>query len=109
MIAIFRYTPARVLLIFSTMAEPQAHLIYFYGTECTHCHEMQPLYDRLEKEEGLAFTKLECWHDDKNAQLLEQYDAGRCGGLPFFYNTKTEKFICGATDYETLKAWAKGE
>ena len=32
-----------------------------------------------------------------------------CGGVPFFYNTKTEKFICGEADYETLKKWAKGE
>lgn len=91
------------------MADPQAHLLYFYGTECTHCHAMKPLYDRLEQEEGLAFTKLECWHDENNAKKLEELDQGRCGGVPFFYNTKTEKFICGETDYETLKAWAKGE
>jgi len=91
------------------MSNVQEHLLYFYGTECTHCHEMKPLYDQLEQEESLAFTQMECWHDDKKAELLEKYDGGRCGGVPFFYNTKTEKFICGSTDYETLRAWAKGE
>ena len=49
---------------------------------------------------------METWHDEENAKLLEQYDKGRCGGVPFFYNTKSEKFICGNCDYETLKAWA---
>ena len=32
-----------------------------------------------------------------------------CGGVPFFYNTQTKKFICGDANYGILKAWAKGE
>lgn len=91
------------------MADPQPHLLYFYGTECTHCHEMKPLYQQLEDEEGLAMTQLECWHDEANAKKLEELDKGLCGAVPFFYNTKTTKFICGSTDYETFKAWAKGD
>lgn len=84
------------------------HLLYFYGTECTHCHEMDEPMERLSKEEGLVIKKLECWHDEQNARLLEQYDQGLCGGVPFLYNTKTGKFICGTCDYETLKNWAHG-
>jgi thiol-disulfide isomerase/thioredoxin len=90
------------------MPNPQPHLFHFYGTECVHCKEMDPLHERLEKEEGITLTHKECWHDATNAQLLEKYDQGQCGGVPFYYNTQTEKSICGNCDYETLKAWAKG-
>ncbi len=80
----------------------------FTGTECTHCHEMEPLAEKLEKEEGLTIVKLEVWHNANNAKLLEKLDTINCGGVPFFYNEKTGKAICGSADYEKLKAWAKG-
>lgn len=83
-------------------------LLEFYGTECVHCHEMQPLVERLEKEEGVKIEKREVWHNSENAQLMQQYDKGYCGGVPFFYNTKTGKWICGSTPYEKLKEWALG-
>lgn len=38
-----------------------------------------------------------------------ELDKDFCGGVPFFYNTKTNKWICGEADYDTLKKWAKGE
>lgn len=84
-------------------------LLQFFGTECIHCHEMDPLVEQLEKELNLTLTKLECWHNDENARLLQKLDQGRCGGVPFFYNEKTGKFICGSTSYEKLKAWALGK
>lgn len=83
------------------------HLLMFGGTECVHCHEMDPIVEQLKKDEGIEIQYLESWHDDENAKLLEQYDKGRCGGVPYFYNTKNDKFICGSCDYETLKQWAK--
>ncbi len=86
--------------------EEESELIDFYGTECVHCKEMEPLIERLEKETGKKVKRLEVWHNEKNAQLLEKY-----GGIavPFFYNTKTKKSLFGAVDYETLKKWALGE
>ena len=70
---------------------------------------MDPIVEELKQKEGIEIQYLESWHDDENAKLLEQYDKGRCGGVPFFYNTKNDKFICGSCDYETLKKWAKSE
>lgn len=90
------------------MPEPTSHLLFFYGTECTHCHEMDPLLEKLQKETDLDIEKLECWHNEENAGLLAKYDNGLCGGVPFMYNTRTQKFICGNCDYETLKNWAEG-
>lgn len=84
-------------------------LLDFYGTECVHCREMDPLVEKLEKEQDITVKKIEVWHNSKNAELMRQYDKGYCGGVPFFYNTKTGKWICGSTSYEKLKAWALGE
>lgn len=85
------------------------HLLEFYGTECVHCRQMEPLIARLEEETGVTITRLEVWHNQENAARLKQYDQGFCGGVPFFYNTRTGKWLCGAVDYETLKRWALEE
>ncbi len=82
-------------------------LLEFYGTECTFCKQMEPLVARLEKEEGLKVTKLEVWHNEKNARLLHELDNGFCGGVPFFFNQRTKKWICGATTYDMLNQWAQ--
>ena len=84
-------------------------LLEFYGTECVHCIEMRPLVEKLEKEEGVKMKRIEIWHNAENAQLMKQYDKGYCGGVPFFFNTKTGKWICGSTTYEKFKEWALGE
>ena len=86
------------------------HLLEFYGTECPHCISMHELVLRLKKEEGLEIESLEVWHNKENEIILLAIDNGElCGGVPFFYNTETKKFICGESNYETFKKWAKGE
>lgn len=84
-------------------------LLEFYGTECIHCNEMRPLVEKLEKEQGVKVKRIEVWHNAANAQLMEKYDRGFCGGVPFFFNMKTGQWICGAVDYEKLKKWALGK
>jgi len=87
-------------------------LIMFHGKECPHCHTMMPLVDKLEKEEGIALTKKEVWHNEKNADLMRSYRdiiAPKCGGqlrTPTFMNTETNDIICGEVAYEKLKDWA---
>lgn len=88
-------------------------LIEFYGTECVHCREVDPLIEKLEKEEGVKVTRLEVWHNSENAALMDKLDRDEkgqtlCGGVPFFYNEKTGKKICGTTSYEKIKKWALG-
>ena len=87
----------------------KSHLLMFTGQECTHCHEMYPLLDRLEAEEGLKIKKIEVWHNAVNAKKLAELDKLECGGVPFFYNEKTKKAICGAVPYVKLKAWAQSK
>ncbi len=89
--------------------QKEFHLIEFYGTECSHCRTMEPLIARLQDEEGFEVVRLEVWHNEENARRLREYDQGRCGGVPFFYNTKTGQWICGSAGYDKLKAWALGQ
>jgi hypothetical protein len=67
---------------------------------------MEPLVGRLEEEEKVNVAKLEIWHNEANAKLMKEFDKGYCGGVPFFFNKKSGKWICGSTDYEGLKKWA---
>ena len=89
-------------------------MIDFYGTDCLHCKDMVPLIERLNKENGIKITRLEVWHDSNNSKLLKEVDKDEqgnefCGGVPFFYNEKTKKKICGNTSFEKLKTWAEGK
>lgn len=81
-------------------------LLEFYGTECIHCNDMRPLVEKLEKEEKIKIKRIEVWHNATNAKLMEKYDKDFCGGVPFFFNTKTGQWICGSVSYENLKKWA---
>ncbi len=91
------------------MMEQKSNLIEFYGKECVHCRDMDPLIARLQDEQDVEITRLEVWHNEQNARQLRQYDQGRCGGVPFFYNTQTEKWLCGSASYEKFKDWALGK
>jgi len=85
------------------------HLLEFYGTECPHCVSMHALVVRLEKEEGVKVESLEVWHNEENEKRLLKLDRDFCGGVPFFYNTQSQQWICGEASYEILKKWALGE
>ncbi|MFA7285628.1 MAG: hypothetical protein WC011_02160 [Candidatus Paceibacterota bacterium] len=86
-----------------------SHLFEFYGEECPHCLDMRKLVVKLEKEEGIKIESLEVWHNEENEKKLLELDKDLCGGVPFFYNTKNNKFICGEATYEELKEWAQSE
>lgn len=81
-------------------------LYEFYGDGCPHCEKMAPKVDSLEENHGVEVKQLEVWNNEENAEKLQEYDDGKCGGVPFFYNTETEEFICGETDMENLREWA---
>ncbi len=84
-------------------------LFEFYGKECPHCAEMEPVVERLKDEEEVEILKLEVWHNEKNAALMHQYDRDQCGSVPFFYNSHTGRWLCGIIKYEKLKEWAMGK
>lgn len=81
-------------------------LLEFYGKECPHCMRMKPFLRRLEKENEVQIQSFEIWHNDENSKKMDEYDKGLCGGVPFFFNTDTGRYVCGETSYEELKKWA---
>jgi len=72
---------------------------------------MMPLAERLEKEMGIQFEKLEVWHNEENVELMRSYRkiiAPKCGGqlrTPTFLNPETGDVLCGEVEYEKLKQW----
>lgn len=63
-------------------ATPSGNLTvyYFYGTECSHCHNVTPFIEALrDKYPDVEFRILETWHDDTNRALLNllSHRAGR--------------------------------
>lgn len=84
-------------------------LFEFYGDGCPHCEAMEDKVDRLEDNEDLEVTRLEVWNDEDNAAKMDELDDGYCGGVPFFYNTETDEWICGEAAYADLVSWARGE
>ncbi len=82
------------------------HLLEFYGVECPSCTKMHDLVVQLEREEGVKVESLEVWHNKENEKRLIALDKDFCGGVPFFYNEKNKKWICGEVEYKELKAWA---
>ena len=84
-------------------------LLEFYGETCPHCLSMKPLVEKTEKDLGVEIKKFEVWNNEDNAAEMAKYDKGLCGGVPFYYNTDSKQFICGATDEASFVSWAKGE
>ncbi|MFA5945497.1 MAG: hypothetical protein WC802_01110 [Patescibacteria group bacterium] len=70
---------------------------------------MKPLVAEVEKELGVTVEKFEVWNDEENLKKMEDVDKSRCGGVPYFYNTETDEFLCGSASKAKLIAWAKGE
>jgi thiol-disulfide isomerase/thioredoxin len=87
-------------------------LIMFHGAECPHCRVMHVLVDRLEKETGIVFERLEVWHNEQNADAMRSYRtiiSAKCGGqlrVPTFINVDAGDAICGEMPYDKLKEWA---
>lgn len=79
-------------------------MIYeFYGRECPHCQKMLILTDKVMKDTGATITRKEVWHDKANMDLLLECDKGNeCGGIPFYYNDETKKWLCGEVTYDEL-------
>lgn len=86
----------------------EEHLLEFYGAECVSCFAMEPLAKKLESELLVKIKKIEVWHSHANAHLMMYYAKGECRAVPFFYNKKTGKGLCGPQTYEKLKEWALG-
>jgi thiol-disulfide isomerase/thioredoxin len=86
-----------------------SNLLEFYGEECPHCQRMRVLTDEIEKEHNVVIERVEVWHNKENEARMLECDKELCGGVPFFYNTENDKWLCGEVTKEELTAWATEE
>ena len=91
----------------------EPYLIEFHAAGADQCDEMKPAMSAVEKELGTRILKWDVWSDPAAYKLMQFLDKGpdgrsKCGGLPFFYNRKTGKIVCGATTEKNLMNWAQG-
>ena len=93
----------------SEQSKGKPYLIQFKGKGDDYCAQMEPLKEQLKEELGVQIRCFEVWYDSKNLELMQRLDNGRCGGVPFFYNKRSRRYICGATTYANLRAWALSE
>lgn len=91
-------------------ATDTSHLLSFYGNDCEMCEYMVQHIKRVEKELGTKVRRFETWSNPQHEKLRAVCDSrSGCGGVPFFYNKESGRWICGATTYDNLKRWASGK
>lgn len=91
------------------MKHPNNSMLYeFYGQECPHCDRMRTLTDELMLVyPHVKIIRKEVWHNKENMEFIKTLDKGdACGGVPFYFNTDTKKWLCGEVTMEELKEWA---
>ena len=91
----------------------EPYLIEFHAAGADQCDEMKPAMSAVEKSLNTRILKWDVWSDPAAYKLMQFLDKGpdgrsKCGGLPFFYNRKTGKIVCGATTEKNLMNWAQG-
>ena len=71
-------------------ADAPSGVVYYYGKECPHCHDVLEFIEENDITSKVEFEKKETWHDEgNNAELVER--AAICGyapnqiGVPFLY------------------------
>ena len=91
----------------------EPYLIEFHAAGADQCDEMRPAMSAVEQALNTRILKWDVWSDPAAYKLMQFLDKGpdgrsKCGGLPFFYNRKTGKIVCGATTEKNLMNWATG-
>eukprot|EP00448_Togula_jolla_P011342 CAMPEP_0170598766 /NCGR_PEP_ID=MMETSP0224-20130122/16424_1 /TAXON_ID=285029 /ORGANISM="Togula jolla, Strain CCCM 725" /LENGTH=160 /DNA_ID=CAMNT_0010923343 /DNA_START=55 /DNA_END=537 /DNA_ORIENTATION=+ len=86
------------------------HLIGFYAEQSLEAKRMKWLGDLLEQEiPGVKIVWLEAWENPLNERLRATIDnRNQCGGVPYLFNRKTGKVLCGVVSYDKLRMWAQG-
>mmetsp|Transcript_21615 Transcript_21615/g.46219 ORF Transcript_21615/g.46219 Transcript_21615/m.46219 type:complete len:113 (+) Transcript_21615:90-428(+) len=94
----------------SGRSKDQPHLIGFYAEQSPESKRMRYLTTLLEEElPGTRVLWLESWTNPLNERLRATIDIrNQCGGVPYLFNRKTGKVLCGIVAYDKLRRWAQG-
>lgn len=96
--------------------EDQTELLMFRSMDpnCPYHQIMDKQIGQLESSLPVKVRQLPCTGDRPALfKIFNSIDyllnAERCGGFPFFYNTKSHQAICGATGMQNFRKWALGQ
>eukprot|EP00927_Polykrikos_kofoidii_P040511 TRINITY_DN34614_c0_g1_i1.p1 TRINITY_DN34614_c0_g1~~TRINITY_DN34614_c0_g1_i1.p1 ORF type:complete len:215 (-),score=17.08 TRINITY_DN34614_c0_g1_i1:19-663(-) len=91
-------------------AHSEPHLVGFYAEQSLEAKRMRYLGGLLEKEiPAIKIVWLETWENPLNERLRAIIDLrNQCGGVPYLFNRKTGKVLCGVVAYDKLRRWAQG-
>lgn len=85
-------------------ADPE--LTMFYSATCPFTAKAAPAIEAAEAATGVTITRRDVNKSRDAGVAYMKADNGRCGGVPYFWNSKTEKFICGApSSAEAVRMW----
>lgn len=84
------------------------HLLGFGASWCNPCRRMEPLIEKLEKEEGLRLERYDVSTSTGAAEMdrWKERLGSSCAGIPFYVNTRSSGTICGAVEYIEFRNWA---
>ncbi|ELR24227.1 uncharacterized protein ACA1_272280 [Acanthamoeba castellanii str. Neff] len=89
------------------MAEEAAadDLMFYFSETCPFTQRVLPEVECLQQAmpEGRSLQRLEIRSDKTNYGRYQEAAQGKCRGVPFFINSKTGNFVCGAAPCATLK------
>ena len=86
-----------------------SNLLFFFGDGCSFTKRAEAPVNCLEVALGKRLTRLETWHNKDNQEKYAQSGGEQnCGGVPYFYNKLSKAVLCGVSDCDAMKKWAKG-
>eukprot|EP00928_Gymnodinium_smaydae_P005839 TRINITY_DN12017_c0_g1_i2.p1 TRINITY_DN12017_c0_g1~~TRINITY_DN12017_c0_g1_i2.p1 ORF type:complete len:173 (-),score=33.97 TRINITY_DN12017_c0_g1_i2:213-731(-) len=88
-----------------TIARRPPHLVGFYAEQSLEARRMRYLGSLLEEElPEVHILWLEAWENPLNERLRAIIDLrGQCGGVPYLFNRRTGKVLCGVVSYDKLR------
>jgi hypothetical protein len=84
------------------------YLLEFVADSSQQCKLMEPLVHRLEEDLGTTVRRIDIHARPDYMTLFDAVGGQEGGNVPFFYNRRTARAICGATPYDNLQAWGAG-
>ena len=79
----------------------------FYGATCPMTTRAEPIVAKVETALNTKVDRLEVYKNEENLKKYKEVGGLElCGGVPFFYNTKTGSTVCGVREEAIITAWA---
>lgn len=97
------------LLLPKVQPHPDNVYLLEFVVDSLDCATMKPIVKRLENDLQVKVRRLNINKNPAYMKLFEIVGGHEGGNVPFFYNRRTARAICGTTNYRNLKMWGMGD